>query len=173
MRSNLWTDLEQFLRLWSGKKAKCKRVFKIPCMQERRECKKTHLYLVICTKYRKNKPAAKPSERRWSCSVMSDPLRPHGLQLPGSSAHGILQARILEWVAISFSRGSSQPRDQPGSPTLQADSLLCEPSGKLLNLQRAEKKAKERNWDRFLGMRKAQCFSWVSLLYSFGFQKPQ
>ena len=32
--------------------------------------------------------------------------------LPGSSIHGILQARILEWTAISFSRGSSQPRDQ-------------------------------------------------------------
>ena len=31
---------------------------------------------------------------------------------PGSSVHGILHARILEWVAISFSRGSSQPRDQ-------------------------------------------------------------
>ena len=31
---------------------------------------------------------------------------------PGSSVYGILQARILEWVAISFSRGSSQPRDQ-------------------------------------------------------------
>ena len=31
---------------------------------------------------------------------------------PGSSVHGILQARILEWVAISFFRGSSQPRDQ-------------------------------------------------------------
>ena len=30
---------------------------------------------------------------------------------PGSSVHGILQARILKWVAISFSRGSSQPRD--------------------------------------------------------------
>ena len=30
---------------------------------------------------------------------------------PGSSAHGIFQARILEWVAISYSRGSSQPRD--------------------------------------------------------------
>ena len=30
---------------------------------------------------------------------------------PGSSVHGILQARILEWVAIPFSRGSSQPRD--------------------------------------------------------------
>ena len=32
--------------------------------------------------------------------------------LPGSSVHGILQARILEWVAISFSRGSPQPRDR-------------------------------------------------------------
>ena len=31
--------------------------------------------------------------------------------LPGSSLHGILQARVLEWVAISFFRGSSQPRD--------------------------------------------------------------
>ena len=30
----------------------------------------------------------------------------------GSSAHGILQARILEWIAFPFSRGSSQPRDQ-------------------------------------------------------------
>ena len=32
--------------------------------------------------------------------------------LPGSFIHGIFQARVLEWVAISFSRGSSQPRDQ-------------------------------------------------------------
>ena len=32
--------------------------------------------------------------------------------LPGSSVHEILEARILKWVAISFSRGSSQPRDQ-------------------------------------------------------------
>ena len=38
---------------------------------------------------------------------------------PGSSVHGISKARILEWVAISFSRGSSWPR----SPALQADSL--------------------------------------------------
>ena len=32
--------------------------------------------------------------------------------LPGSVIHGIFQARMLEWVAISFSRGSSQPRDR-------------------------------------------------------------
>ena len=44
---------------------------------------------------------------------MSDPLRPHGLYSPpGSPVHGILQARILEWVAMPFSRGSSWPGDQ-------------------------------------------------------------
>ena len=48
----------------------------------------------------------------WSRSVVSDSLQPRGLCPPGSSVHGILQARILQWVAISFSRGSSQPRDQ-------------------------------------------------------------
>ena len=38
-----------------------------------------------------------------------------GCSLPGSSVHGILQARILEWVAISFSRAGSQLRDQTNS----------------------------------------------------------
>ena len=48
-----------------------------------------------------------------SHSVMSNSLWPHGLySLPGSSVHGIFQARILEWVNISFSRGSSWPRDR-------------------------------------------------------------
>ena len=42
--------------------------------------------------------------------------------------HGILQARILEWVAFPSSRGS--PRDQPRSLTLQVDSLPAEPQGK-------------------------------------------
>ena len=39
----------------------------------------------------------------WSRSVMFDSLPPMDCSLPGSSIHGILQARILEWVAISFS----------------------------------------------------------------------
>ena len=44
---------------------------------------------------------------------MSDSLRPHGLyNLLGSSVHGILQARILEWVAFPFFRGSFRPRDR-------------------------------------------------------------
>ena len=41
---------------------------------------------------------------------------------PGSSVHGILQARILEWVAIPFSRGSSQPRDQ--TPVAYASCII-------------------------------------------------
>ena len=44
--------------------------------------------------------------------------------------HGILQARILEWVAMPFSRGSSQPRDHTRSPALQVDSLPAELPGK-------------------------------------------
>ena len=44
-----------------------------------------------------------------SCSVVSDSLQPHGCI---HTVHGILQARILEWVAVPFSRASSQPRDR-------------------------------------------------------------
>ncbi|KAB0350400.1 hypothetical protein FD754_015257 [Muntiacus muntjak] len=47
-----------------------------------------------------------------------------------STVHGILQARILEWVAFPFSRGSSQPGIKPRSPALQVDSLPSEPPGK-------------------------------------------
>ena len=44
-----------------------------------------------------------------SCPTFCDPM---GCSPPSFSVHGIFQARILEWVAISFSRGSSQPKDQ-------------------------------------------------------------
>ena len=43
------------------------------------------------------------------CPTLCNPM---DCSPPGSSVHGILQARILEWVAISFSRGSSQPRNR-------------------------------------------------------------
>ena len=48
----------------------------------------------------------------FSCSVMSDSCDPMDCSPPGSSVHGISQARILEGVAMSFSRGSSWPRDR-------------------------------------------------------------
>ena len=64
-----------------------------------------------------------------SRSVISD-CDPMVCTKQGSSLHGILQIRILEWVAMPFSRQSSQPRDQTGSPALQADSLQSELPGK-------------------------------------------
>ena len=49
------------------------------------------------------------SEVVQSCLALCEPM---DSSLPGSSIHGIFQARVLEWTAISFSRGSSQPRDR-------------------------------------------------------------
>ena len=49
---------------------------------------------------------------------------------PGSSVHGIFQARILEWVAISFSRDLPDPGIETGSPVLQADSLRTSYEGR-------------------------------------------
>ena len=49
------------------------------------------------------------SEVAQLCQTLCDPM---DCSLPGSSTRGILQARVLEWVAVSFSRRSSQPRDQ-------------------------------------------------------------
>ena len=49
------------------------------------------------------------SEVSQSCRILFDPM---DCRLPGSLVHGILQAGVLEWAAISFSRGSSQPRDR-------------------------------------------------------------
>ena len=61
-----------------------------------------------------------------SCPTFCDPM---DCNLPGSSVHGILQARVLEWIAIPFSRGSPDPGIEPGSPALQAASLRSEPPG--------------------------------------------
>ena len=51
-----------------------------------------------------NKTEKVKSEVAQSCPTLCNPV---DYSLPGSSVHGILQARILEWAAISFSRGSS------------------------------------------------------------------
>ena len=61
-----------------------------------------------------------------SCLTLCDPM--------DYTVHGILQARILEWVAFPFSRGIfPTQRSYPGLPTLQADSLPAEPQGKPKN----------------------------------------
>ena len=61
-----------------------------------------------------------------SCPILCDPM---DSSLPGSFVLGILQARILEWVVISFSGDFPDPGIEPRSPALQADSLLSEPPG--------------------------------------------
>ena len=61
---------------------------------------------------------------------------------PGSSVHGILQARILQWVTIPFSRRSF-PRIKPGSPSLWTDSLLLSHQGDSNNYK---KRKKTKRW---------------------------
>ena len=74
-----------------------------------------HLVFSTChTKFTFEVSDHSQNEMKWrefaqSCPTLCDSM---DCSLPGSSIHGILQARILEWVAISFSRGSSQPRDR-------------------------------------------------------------
>ena len=59
------------------------------------------------------------------CLTLCDPM--------DYTVHGILQPRILEWVAFPFSRGSSQHRDQTQVSCIAGDSLLAEPQGKPKN----------------------------------------
>ena len=57
------------------------------------------------------------------CLTLCDPM---DCSPPGSSFLWNSASNILEWIAIPFSRGSSQPRVEPGSPAQQGDSLLSE-----------------------------------------------
>ena len=68
----------------------------------------------------KHYPHLKWSEVTQSCPTLCNPM---DCSLPGSSVHGNFQARILEWVAIAFSRGPSQPRDRTWVSHI-TDSLL-------------------------------------------------
>ena len=70
------------------------------------------------------KPYLSQVEVAQSCLTLCDPM--------DYTVHGVLQARILEWVAFPFSRESSQFRFKLRSPALQADSLPAELSGKLI-----------------------------------------
>ena len=68
-----------------------------------------------------------------SCPTLSDPV---DCSPPGSSIHGIFQARVLEWGAIAFSRGVLiNPGIEPRSLTLQMDSLPAEPQVKYKNTE--------------------------------------
>ena len=75
---------------------------------------------------------------------------------PGPSAHGILQARMLEWVAVPSSRGSSQPSIKPTSPALDGGLLTTEPPGKPI--------IRGLTWNKY-------CFLFLPLLWSLLWRK--
>ena len=62
-----------------------------------------------CIKFLKKLKIELPCVHAQSCLTLCNPMN---CSLPGSSVHGFLQANILEWVAVAFSRGSSQPKNQ-------------------------------------------------------------
>ena len=70
------------------------------------------------------------SEVAQSCPTLCDPV---DRSLPGFSVHGILQARILEWLPFPSPGDLPDPGIEPGSPALEADSLTAEPPGKPVN----------------------------------------
>ena len=76
----------------------------------------------IFSLWRVSRSVVSDSVISWTVAHQSSPL-----YLSDSSVHGILQARMLEWVAVPFSRASSRPSESPG---LRADSLPTEPSRK-------------------------------------------
>ena len=79
----------------------------------------TCIFIIICT-----------CSESVSHSLLSDSLQPVDCSPPGSSVSGVLQARILEQVAISCSRGSFWPSNWTWVSCLAADSLPSEPPGK-------------------------------------------
>ena len=72
----------------------------------------------------------RPGPGAQSCPTLCNPM---DWSLPGSSVHGTLQARIMEWVAITFSRVSSQPRDQTQLSCIASRWFTTEPPEKPLN----------------------------------------
>ena len=78
------------------------------------------------------------------CQNLCDPM---DYSLPGSFVHGIFQARILEWVAISFLRGSFQPRDRTLVSCLAGGFSTAMPPEKPICYFRAEQKFEHKIFD--------------------------
>ena len=103
-----------------------------------------------------------------SHSVMSDSSM--DCSLPGASVHGILQARILEWVAFPSPGHLPDPELQPGSPALQTDSLPSKPAGKPLPENRLLTKMQNwKPWHRAVSFCFICYICWDIFLYLLGY----
>ena len=98
-------------------------------MQTHKQTQQTNLQINFrCSKHLKNFLCLSLCLVAQSCLTLCKPMTVAHQALLST---GIFQARILEWVAMPSSNGSSQPRGiKPRSPALQVDSLLSEPPGK-------------------------------------------
>ena len=86
-------------------------------------------------------PQRRTGEVAQSCPTLCDPAN---CSLPGSSVHGILQARVLEWVAFPSPGDLSYPGIEPRSPALEADALTSEPPGKHNQINKFFNKKKKK-----------------------------
>ena len=98
-----------------------------------------------------------------SCPTLCNPMN---YSLPGSSVHGISQARILEWVDISFSRDLPNPGIDPKSPGLQADSRPSEPPTQPINPNNSEL---SEHWITYVHLFLTRLWDFLLLLLSFNF----
>ena len=112
-------NIENVIKIWSRTEQTFALKFSQPIPISTHHCVCECVCVRVCT-----------STRTPSCPTLCVPL---DCSLPGSSVCGIFQTRIRELVAISFSRGSSQPRDRTYVsclPHWQVGSLPAEPLGK-------------------------------------------
>ena len=117
-----------------------------------------------------------------SCLILCDPV---DCSLPGFSVHGILQARILEWVTFSFSRGSSQPRDRTQVSCIVSGFFTTELPEKPIDGMKM--KVKSLSHVRTLcdpmdcslpgssvhGICQARVLEWVAISFSWGSSQPR
>ena len=92
----------------------------ISSLRELTSCKNRHINASLLCRHiwSTNDMRVQGSHKCHACAMLSLSVPRHYYSLPGSSIHGIFQARILEWVAISYSSGSFWPRDQSYIPCI-------------------------------------------------------
>ena len=101
------------------------------------------------------------SEVAQSCPTLCDPV---DCSPTGSSVHGILQARILEWVEISFSRGSSWARDRTRVSHTVGRCFTFRATREALVISLAHVYCAHAVWGVFLTFRQECCLGWCHLL---------
>ena len=94
------------------------------------------------------------SEVAHSCPTLCNPM---DCSLPGSSIHGIFQASVLEWVAISFSRRSSRPRDRTQVSCIAGRCFTVWATREALHVQKQQAKEAFHSGGRMAAMQEMDC----------------